>query len=62
MNIIKIMDHLSDSELLNKKASRRDSFDHLRTLGKNLALASIPFGLAASQKQEQLQWPCLHHL
>lgn len=48
MNILKIMDHLSDSDLLNKKASRRDSFDHLRTLGKNVALASIPFGLAAT--------------
>ncbi|MGO3184300.1 MAG: ferritin-like domain-containing protein [Aequorivita sp.] len=48
MNITKIMDHLSDSELMNKKASRRDSFDHLKTLGKNIALASIPFGLAAT--------------
>ncbi|WP_310991683.1 ferritin-like domain-containing protein [Aequorivita marina] len=48
MNILKIMDHLSDGDLLNKKASRRDSFDHLKTLGKNVALASIPFGLAAT--------------
>ncbi len=51
MNIIKIMDHLSDGELLNKKSSRRDSFDHLKTLGKNIALASIPFGLAATSSK-----------
>lgn len=51
MNIIKIMDHLSDGELLNKKSSRRDSFEHLKNLGKNVALASIPFGLAATSSK-----------
>ena len=51
MNIIKILDHLSDNELLNKKGSRRDSFDHLKTMGKNVALASIPFGLAATSSK-----------
>ncbi|QAA82477.1 ferritin-like domain-containing protein [Aequorivita sp. H23M31] len=48
MNIIKIMDYLSDSELMNTKSSRRDSFGHIKTLGKNVAMASIPFGLAAT--------------
>lgn len=51
MNIIKILDHLSDNELLSKKGSRRDSFDHLKTMGKNVALASIPFGLAATSSK-----------
>ncbi len=53
MNIIKILDHLSDNELLNKKGSRRDSFDHLKTMGKNVALASIPFGLAATSSKSK---------
>lgn len=51
MNIIKILDHLSDKELLTQKSSRRDSFDHLKTMGKNLAIASIPFGLAATSSK-----------
>lgn len=51
MNIIKILNSLSDSELLDQRGSRRDSFKHLRTLGKNVAFASIPFGLAATSSK-----------
>ncbi|MRT15518.1 ferritin-like domain-containing protein [Vitellibacter sp. q18] len=51
MNILKILEHLSDQELLSQKGSRRESFDHLKTMGKNLAIASIPFGLAATSSK-----------
>lgn len=51
MNIIKIMDCLSDTELLNAKGSRRESFSQLKTLGKKVAIASIPFGLAATSSK-----------
>ncbi|MBG42644.1 MAG: ferritin [Aequorivita sp.] len=51
MNIIKILDHLSDKELLSKTSSRRDSFDHMKNMGKKIALASIPFGLAATSSK-----------
>lgn len=53
MNIIKIMDYLSDSELLNSKGSRRDSFNQFKAFGKNVALASIPFGLAATSSKSR---------
>lgn len=48
MNFIKVLETLSDKELLTAKGSRRDSFDKLKNIGKNVALASIPFGLAAT--------------
>lgn len=48
MNLIKILDILSDDTALNIKGSRRDSFQQFKTVGKNVALASIPFALAAS--------------
>lgn len=51
MSFIKFLDNLSDPELLNKKASRRDSFNQFKNTGKGLALASIPFGLAASSSK-----------
>jgi len=51
MNFIKLLDSLSNQELLNKKGSRRDSFDQFKTFGKNMALASIPFGLAATSSK-----------
>lgn len=47
MNFIKILETLSDKELLYSKGSRRDSFSKLKTIGKDVALASIPFGLAS---------------
>ncbi len=51
MNFIKILDILSDKDLLNAKGSRRDSFQHFKSVGKNVALASIPFGLAATSSK-----------
>lgn len=51
MNIIKLLENLSNEELLNKKGSRRDSIQQLRNAGRNMALASIPFGLAATSSK-----------
>ena len=53
MNFIKILDILSDKELLSKAGSRRDSFDQFKTLGTSVALASIPFGLAATSSKSK---------
>ncbi|MDN3723165.1 ferritin-like domain-containing protein [Aequorivita sp. SDUM287046] len=51
MNFIKILDILSNKDLLNEKGSRRDSFQQFKTVGKGVALASIPFGLAATSSK-----------
>lgn len=51
MNFIKLLDSLSNKELLNEKGSRRESFNHFSKFGKKLALASIPFGLAATSSK-----------
>ncbi|MBT0607231.1 ferritin-like domain-containing protein [Aequorivita echinoideorum] len=51
MNFIKILDILSNKELLNEKGSRRDSFQQFKNVGKGIALASIPFGLAATSSK-----------
>lgn len=53
MNIIKIMDCLADSDAMNAKGSRRESFDQIKTLGKKVVLASIPFGLAATSAKSR---------
>lgn len=50
MNLIKFLDTLSDKEALSTKGSRRDSLERLKGLGKNAALASIPFAMAATSK------------
>ncbi len=47
MNIFKFLEPFTNENLLNNKGSRRDSFGHLRNIGKNTALAAIPFGLAS---------------
>jgi rubrerythrin len=47
MNIVKLLETFSDDNLLTGKASRRESFGQFGAIGKNLALASVPFGLAA---------------
>lgn len=47
MNILKFIESFTDENLMNSKGSRRESLGQFGTLGKNLALASIPFGLAA---------------
>ena len=51
MNIIKFLDDLSDQQLFETKGSRRDSFNQIKNVGKNFALASIPFALAATSKK-----------
>jgi rubrerythrin len=51
MNFIKILDILSNDTLLNEKGSRRDSFQKFKNVGKDVALASIPFALAATSKK-----------
>ncbi len=53
MNFIKILDMLSDKDRLSKAGSRRDSFDHFKKLGTSVALASIPFGLAATSSKSK---------
>lgn len=47
MNILKFLESLSSEDLTKTTASRRESFGQFGKVGKNLALASIPFGLAA---------------
>jgi len=51
MNIIKFLDDISNKELLETKGTRRDSFSQMKNVGKNFALASIPFALAATSKK-----------
>ncbi|MCG2419949.1 ferritin-like domain-containing protein [Aequorivita sp. F47161] len=51
MNFIKILDILSNDKLLNEKSSRRDSFQQFKNVGKNVAMASIPFALAATSSK-----------
>lgn len=51
MNIIKFLDDISNMELLETKGTRRDSLNQIKKAGKNMALASIPFALAATSKK-----------
>jgi hypothetical protein len=51
MNFIKVLDKLADKELLATKGSRRDSFQKITNFGKDMALASIPFALAATNNK-----------
>ena len=51
MNIIKFLDDISNKEILETKGTRRDSFNQFKKAGKSLALASIPFALAATSKK-----------
>ncbi|MBC7523384.1 MAG: ferritin-like domain-containing protein [Flavobacterium sp.] len=46
MNIFKFIESFTNDDLMQSKGSRRDSFGQFGKLGKNLALASIPFGLS----------------
>jgi hypothetical protein len=47
MNIIKFIESFTDENLTKATGNRRESFGQFGKLGKNLALASIPFGLSA---------------
>ena len=51
MSFIKLLDKLSNEEVLNAKTSRKDSFKKMKNFGKGAALASIPFGLAATSNK-----------
>ncbi len=51
MNIIKFLDSLSDPELMKTPVSRRNGLKSLQQKGKELALVSIPFALAATSKK-----------
>lgn len=51
MNLLKILDNLSNEDLLNTKSSRRGSINQFKNAGKNIALASIPFALAATSSK-----------
>ena len=46
MNILKFIESFANEGLMQSKGSRRESFTQFGALGKNLALASIPFGLS----------------
>lgn len=47
MNILKFIESFTDENFMKSQGSRRDSFGQFGQVGKNMALASIPFGLAA---------------
>lgn len=47
MNIFKFIESFTNDDLMQNIGSRRDSFGQFGKLGKNLALATIPFGLSA---------------
>ena len=46
MNLLKFIESFTDENFMKSTGSRRDSFGQFGQLGKNLALASIPLGLA----------------
>lgn len=46
MNLLKFIETFTDDQLMNSKGDRRASFNNFGTLGKGIALASIPFGLS----------------
>ncbi|MCM4154463.1 ferritin-like domain-containing protein [Gramella sp. AN32] len=50
MSFIKILDKISDKTSLDASASRRDVFKQFKSFGKDVTMASIPFGLAATSK------------
>lgn len=47
MNIVKFLESFTSDALTNGIGSRRESFSQFGQIGKNVALASVPFGLAA---------------
>ena len=53
MSFIKFLDKLSNEEVLNAKGSRRESLKQFKNFGKGAALASIPFGLAATSSKSK---------
>ncbi|CAL65750.1 ferritin-like domain-containing protein [Christiangramia forsetii] len=53
MSLIKFLDNISNTNSMNAKGSRRDAFKQFKTFGKGAAIASIPFGLAASSTKSK---------
>lgn len=51
MNIIKLLEKLSDPESLNTQLSRRNTLNRIKNTGKDIALVSIPFAMAATSKK-----------
>ncbi|MDT0642885.1 ferritin-like domain-containing protein [Zunongwangia sp. F363] len=51
MKFIKLLENLADKESLAANTSRRDAFKQFKNIGKDVALASIPFGLAATSSK-----------
>jgi hypothetical protein len=47
MNILKFISSFADERILQATGSRRESFNQFGQIGKNMALASVPFGLAS---------------
>lgn len=47
MNILKFIESFTDDTLMNAKGTRRESLGQFGNLGKNLAMAAVPFGLAS---------------
>ncbi|URM36109.1 ferritin-like domain-containing protein [Flavobacterium anhuiense] len=47
MNILKFIESFADERIMQSMGTRRDSFAQFGNIGKNLAMASIPFGLSA---------------
>ena len=47
MNILTFIESFANENLMQAKGSRRESLGQFSKLGKNLALASIPFGLSS---------------
>ena len=51
MSFIKFLDSIADKNLMDSKSSRRDAFKQFKNIGKGAAMASIPFGLAATSSK-----------
>ena len=47
MNLLTILDKLSDDKFFSSESSRLESLSHLTGLGKSAALAAIPLGLSS---------------
>ncbi len=47
MNILKLLDKLSDDKFFTSEASRLDTITRISSMGKKAAVASIPLGLGA---------------
>lgn len=53
MSFIKFLDGIADKNLMDSKGSRRDAFKQFKDFGKGAAIASIPFGLAATSSKSK---------